>query len=344
MRLLKLQARNPVATLNGMHSWLSAVAFAARVHHCCCVVPVQYNMHLIWSSTAYFVTVRAWHWHLQSKPVATLGGMHSCSIACYFNMTMHGIEFGFLFFSWHPLIWWWGSGRPAGHGKGKGAGGTLGGTALLGSHVHAKCNGAVDSVFLFIYCHQSAGLEGEAAMARAKELVRPLRAAAALPFLGLMFLTNIMEPVKGQVLAAMPVRWYRELPEIPILVFIAFSLLTLVIQRSVTAACDLASLLLADSCDRISSHCYLLAASECWLECECVVFLAFSLVTLAKVSHCWLWPLPRSQCCLLWVGGSHRCLLAARSLQFAVFALLPSCCWFLCLKVSHGCLLAASNC
>lgn len=75
------------------------------------------------------------------------------------------------------------------------------------------------------------GQEGWQAIARSKEVIQPLRAAVALPFLGLIVVSRILEPLKGRVLAALPMRYYRELPEIPIVLYIGFSVVSVIINR-----------------------------------------------------------------------------------------------------------------
>ncbi len=53
----------------------------------------------------------------------------------------------------------------------------------------------------------------------------------ALPFLGLIVVSRILEPLKGQLLAALPMRYYRELPEIPIAIYIGFLVVSVIINR-----------------------------------------------------------------------------------------------------------------
>lgn len=75
------------------------------------------------------------------------------------------------------------------------------------------------------------GQEGRKALERSKQLVQPLRAAVALPFLGLILFTRILTPLKGRLLAALPMRYYRELPEIPIALYFGFTVLAVIIHR-----------------------------------------------------------------------------------------------------------------
>ncbi|KAL3143273.1 hypothetical protein ABBQ38_002118 [Trebouxia sp. C0009 RCD-2024] len=75
------------------------------------------------------------------------------------------------------------------------------------------------------------GQEGRKALDRSKQLVQPLRAAVALPFLGLILFTRILTPLKGRLLAALPMRYYRELPEVPIALYFAFTVLAVIIHR-----------------------------------------------------------------------------------------------------------------
>lgn len=80
------------------------------------------------------------------------------------------------------------------------------------------------------WCY-TAGQEGRKALERSKQLVQPLRAAVALPFLGLILFTRILTPLKGRLLAALPMRYYRELPEIPIALYFGFTVLAVIIHR-----------------------------------------------------------------------------------------------------------------
>lgn len=61
--------------------------------------------------------------------------------------------------------------------------------------------------------------------------MKSLRAAAALPFLGLKIFTVLLKPFQGQVLAALPMRYFRELPEIPIALYVGFTVLGIMIHR-----------------------------------------------------------------------------------------------------------------
>ncbi len=81
-----------------------------------------------------------------------------------------------------------------------------------------------------------AGQEGWQAIAKSKHVIQPLRAAVALPFLGLIVITRILKPLQGRVLAALPMRYYRELPEIPIAVYIGFVVLSVILHRYATTA------------------------------------------------------------------------------------------------------------
>ena len=77
----------------------------------------------------------------------------------------------------------------------------------------------------------NAGQEGWQAIAKSKQVIQPLRAALALPFLGLLVVTRLLEPLKGHVLVALPVRYYRELPEIPIAIYVGLTILSVILNR-----------------------------------------------------------------------------------------------------------------
>lgn len=75
------------------------------------------------------------------------------------------------------------------------------------------------------------GQEGWQAIARSKTFIKPLRAAVALPFLGLIVGTRILNPLKMRLLTALPMRYYRELPEIPIALYVGSAILSVIINR-----------------------------------------------------------------------------------------------------------------
>ena len=53
----------------------------------------------------------------------------------------------------------------------------------------------------------------------------------ALPFLGLIVGTRILDPIKVRLLTALPMRYYRELPEIPIALYVGSAILSVIINR-----------------------------------------------------------------------------------------------------------------
>jgi hypothetical protein len=69
------------------------------------------------------------------------------------------------------------------------------------------------------------------AIQRSKRLVEPLRSTLAVPFLGLLFLSRALDPIKGILLTRIPERFYRELPEIPLALLILATIASVIIGR-----------------------------------------------------------------------------------------------------------------
>jgi hypothetical protein len=75
------------------------------------------------------------------------------------------------------------------------------------------------------------GLKGLDAVKRSHTLVKPIRWALAVPFLGLVVSARGAEALKGQLLAAMPPRFYKELIELPAALLIGGFVLSLLLSR-----------------------------------------------------------------------------------------------------------------
>lgn len=75
------------------------------------------------------------------------------------------------------------------------------------------------------------GLQGLDAVKRSHKLVKPIRWALAIPFVGLVVSQRGAEALKGQLLAAMPPRFYKELIELPAALLIGGFVLSLLLSR-----------------------------------------------------------------------------------------------------------------
>lgn len=75
------------------------------------------------------------------------------------------------------------------------------------------------------------GLKGLDAVKRSHKLVKPIRWALAVPFVGLVVSARGAEALKGQILAAMPPRFYKELIELPAALLIGGFVLSLLLSR-----------------------------------------------------------------------------------------------------------------
>jgi hypothetical protein len=75
------------------------------------------------------------------------------------------------------------------------------------------------------------GLHGLDAVKRSHKLIKPIRWALAIPFVGLVVSARGAEALKGQMLAAMPPRFYKELIELPAALLIGGFVLSLLLSR-----------------------------------------------------------------------------------------------------------------
>jgi hypothetical protein len=75
------------------------------------------------------------------------------------------------------------------------------------------------------------GLKGLDAVKRSHTLVKPIRWALAVPFVGLVVSARGAEALKGQMLAAMPPRFYKELIELPAALLIGGFVVSLLLSR-----------------------------------------------------------------------------------------------------------------
>ncbi len=86
------------------------------------------------------------------------------------------------------------------------------------------------------------------AIRRSQSLLKPLRWVLAGPFLGLLLSKRLLDVAKGLLLTAMPPRFYRQLPEVPIGILVGATLLSVVLAR---CACATSRAVL----DSVSSAC-----------------------------------------------------------------------------------------
>jgi hypothetical protein len=74
-------------------------------------------------------------------------------------------------------------------------------------------------------------LEGKAALERSQQLMQGYRYAYVVPYVLLIAALRGVESLKQLTLAALPVRWWQEVVEVPVLITAAFSLLWLLVAR-----------------------------------------------------------------------------------------------------------------
>ena len=68
-----------------------------------------------------------------------------------------------------------------------------------------------------------------------KSLMRPLRSALAVPYVGLLLTTKLLAFLGQFALTALSPRIARDIPEIPLAVYVAVALTTLILHRYGTA-------------------------------------------------------------------------------------------------------------
>lgn len=75
------------------------------------------------------------------------------------------------------------------------------------------------------------GADGGAALRRSQELMAGNKAWFAWPFIGLLAVSRLLDAVKQAALVAIPVRWWQDVVEVPILITVAFALAKLLVGR-----------------------------------------------------------------------------------------------------------------
>ena len=66
---------------------------------------------------------------------------------------------------------------------------------------------------------------------RSRKLAEPLHRPLVVPYVGLTVVTRAMSAAKGALLAAIPTRWVREIPEIPIAVYVLLMIVSVLLTR-----------------------------------------------------------------------------------------------------------------
>ena len=74
-------------------------------------------------------------------------------------------------------------------------------------------------------------VKGQAALKVSEEMMAGYRAAYAWPYVALIGLGRLVEGLKQLVLVAVPVRWWQDVIEIPMLIIAAFTVLRLLVYR-----------------------------------------------------------------------------------------------------------------
>ena len=80
-----------------------------------------------------------------------------------------------------------------------------------------------------------AGEFGDDALKASKSLMRPLRSALAVPYVGLLLTTKLLAFLGQFALTALSPRIARDIPEIPLAVYVGVALTTLILHRYGTA-------------------------------------------------------------------------------------------------------------
>ncbi|EFN58483.1 hypothetical protein CHLNCDRAFT_140505 [Chlorella variabilis] len=75
------------------------------------------------------------------------------------------------------------------------------------------------------------GVSGMAAVDRSRALLRSIRWQLAIPFVGLVAARRLLEAAKSTLVNAMPPRFYQELIEIPLVVLVGGTVLSLLVAR-----------------------------------------------------------------------------------------------------------------
>ncbi|KAK9817131.1 hypothetical protein WJX72_010003 [[Myrmecia] bisecta] len=75
------------------------------------------------------------------------------------------------------------------------------------------------------------GAPGDLALARSARLAKPLRKALLWPFLLVILATRIVGPIRGLLLSRIPQRLYSQVPEVPIVVYLATVLVSVFFNR-----------------------------------------------------------------------------------------------------------------
>ncbi|KAI3436805.1 hypothetical protein D9Q98_006215 [Chlorella vulgaris] len=75
------------------------------------------------------------------------------------------------------------------------------------------------------------GVSGMAAVQRSQQLLRSVRWQLAVPFVGLLAARRLLEAAKTTLINAMPPRFYQELVEIPLVVLVGGTLLSVLLNR-----------------------------------------------------------------------------------------------------------------
>ena len=71
----------------------------------------------------------------------------------------------------------------------------------------------------------------DSVLERSRVLAQPLQRPLVVPYVGLTVVARALSAVKGMLLGAIPSRWVREIPEIPIAAYILLLFMSVVLTR-----------------------------------------------------------------------------------------------------------------
>ena len=96
---------------------------------------------------------------------------------------------------------------------------------------HAGERLMMEGLSLLEWAHRSTGGEVDEVLERSRKLAEPLHRPLVVPYVGLTVVARALSAAKGALLAAIPTRWVREIPEIPIAAYIVLLFVSVLLTR-----------------------------------------------------------------------------------------------------------------
>ena len=98
--------------------------------------------------------------------------------------------------------------------------------------MRVTCNCASFQQPSCVRCPSShAGGEIDDVLERSRKLAAPLHRPLVVPYVGLTVVARALSAAKGTLLAAIPTRWVREIPEIPIAAYVVLVFVLVLLTR-----------------------------------------------------------------------------------------------------------------